>query len=404
MIGSGSNLLVADDGFHGLAIKLGRRAGDDRARRRAHPLRRRRPPALGGGEDRRLGTLGPRVRDQHPRHRRRRGADERQRLRRPAGPGARVGRGQHRRRDRAPRARAARLLLPALEPARGRGRRPRLLPADARRPGRDPGDPGERCASAAARPSPRGSRPSARPSRTPRTSAPRAARPGSCSRPPAAAACATAAPASPRSTPTSSRTTGDATTADVLELMAEGRRRVHERFGVELEPEVQVLGEVALARAAGSCEPRLVGGRRWSSWSRSSWPSTGSWLRDKTVDRARPGAGAGGDDRRRRRSGRRSPATARSSAGCRCPKNPPLPRLPLAEVPEGRPARRPGARTGARPRRRPGRPAPLRRPQLLRRERGRRRTSPRGSNCASATPRRPRESGRRRRRCSPIRR
>jgi UDP-N-acetylenolpyruvoylglucosamine reductase len=38
---------------------------------------------------------------------------------------------------------------------------------------------------------------------------------------------------------------GDATTADVLELMAEGRRRVHERFGVELEPEVQVLGEVS---------------------------------------------------------------------------------------------------------------------------------------------------------------
>lgn len=36
----------------------------------------------------------------------------------------------------------------------------------------------------------------------------------------------------------------DATTADVLELMAEGRRRVHERFGVELQPEVQVLGEV----------------------------------------------------------------------------------------------------------------------------------------------------------------
>ncbi len=30
----------------------------------------------------------------------------------------------------------------------------------------------------------------------------------------------------------------------MLELMAEGRRRVDERFGVELEPEVQVLGEV----------------------------------------------------------------------------------------------------------------------------------------------------------------
>ncbi len=35
-----------------------------------------------------------------------------------------------------------------------------------------------------------------------------------------------------------------ATTADVLELMAAGRHRVHERFGVVLEPEVQLLGEV----------------------------------------------------------------------------------------------------------------------------------------------------------------
>lgn len=39
--------------------------------------------------------------------------------------------------------------------------------------------------------------------------------------------------------------TGGATTAEVLELMAEGRRRVRERFGVDLEPEVQVLGEVS---------------------------------------------------------------------------------------------------------------------------------------------------------------
>jgi UDP-N-acetylenolpyruvoylglucosamine reductase len=36
----------------------------------------------------------------------------------------------------------------------------------------------------------------------------------------------------------------DGTTADVLELMAEGRRRVYAKFGVELEPEVQVLGDV----------------------------------------------------------------------------------------------------------------------------------------------------------------
>jgi UDP-N-acetylenolpyruvoylglucosamine reductase len=38
--------------------------------------------------------------------------------------------------------------------------------------------------------------------------------------------------------------TGTATTEDVVALMAEGRRRVYERFGVTLEPEVQFLGEV----------------------------------------------------------------------------------------------------------------------------------------------------------------
>ncbi len=38
--------------------------------------------------------------------------------------------------------------------------------------------------------------------------------------------------------------TGDATTADVLELMAAGRARVKDRFGIALEPEVQVLGDV----------------------------------------------------------------------------------------------------------------------------------------------------------------
>ncbi len=38
--------------------------------------------------------------------------------------------------------------------------------------------------------------------------------------------------------------TGTATTADVIAVMAEGRRRVVECFGVELEPEVQTLGDV----------------------------------------------------------------------------------------------------------------------------------------------------------------
>ncbi len=39
---------------------------------------------------------------------------------------------------------------------------------------------------------------------------------------------------------------GDATTADVIALMAEGRRRVAERFGIALEAEVQALGPVSL--------------------------------------------------------------------------------------------------------------------------------------------------------------
>ncbi|MDX6652695.1 MAG: UDP-N-acetylmuramate dehydrogenase [Solirubrobacterales bacterium] len=39
--------------------------------------------------------------------------------------------------------------------------------------------------------------------------------------------------------------TDEATTADILAVMAAARRRVHERFGIELEPEVQVLGDVS---------------------------------------------------------------------------------------------------------------------------------------------------------------
>jgi len=39
--------------------------------------------------------------------------------------------------------------------------------------------------------------------------------------------------------------TGRATTADILGVMAAARRKVYERFGVVLEPEVQILGEVA---------------------------------------------------------------------------------------------------------------------------------------------------------------
>jgi UDP-N-acetylenolpyruvoylglucosamine reductase len=44
---------------------------------------------------------------------------------------------------------------------------------------------------------------------------------------------------------------GRATTGDVLALMAEGQRRVRERFGVDLEPEVQLLGDTELPGEAG---------------------------------------------------------------------------------------------------------------------------------------------------------
>jgi UDP-N-acetylmuramate dehydrogenase len=39
---------------------------------------------------------------------------------------------------------------------------------------------------------------------------------------------------------------GSATTVDALGLMAEARRRAHEQFGVELEHEVEFLGEIEL--------------------------------------------------------------------------------------------------------------------------------------------------------------
>jgi UDP-N-acetylmuramate dehydrogenase len=39
---------------------------------------------------------------------------------------------------------------------------------------------------------------------------------------------------------------GGATTADALALVAEARRRAREQFGVVLEPEVQLLGRIAI--------------------------------------------------------------------------------------------------------------------------------------------------------------
>jgi UDP-N-acetylmuramate dehydrogenase len=44
---------------------------------------------------------------------------------------------------------------------------------------------------------------------------------------------------------------GQATTTDVLNLIAAGRKRVEERFGVTLEPEVQLLGDAEFPLGAG---------------------------------------------------------------------------------------------------------------------------------------------------------
>jgi UDP-N-acetylenolpyruvoylglucosamine reductase len=48
---------------------------------------------------------------------------------------------------------------------------------------------------------------------------------------------------------------GGARTADIVALMAEGRRRVYERFGVLLEPEVQILGEIRWPEESQLGEP-----------------------------------------------------------------------------------------------------------------------------------------------------
>ena len=82
VVGLGSNLLPADEGFDGLVLRLEGDARRDRARRQ--PLVR-----CGGGASlaaivrrtRDAGLVGHRVRLRHPRHRRRGGAHERRRVR-----------------------------------------------------------------------------------------------------------------------------------------------------------------------------------------------------------------------------------------------------------------------------------------------------------------------------------
>ena len=244
VVGSGSNLLVADDGVRGLVLKLaGELAGSSAtATRIVCGGGARLPSAAAKAAGWGLaglefginipGTVGGAVRMNANAY---------------GGELARVlewvdvctGAG-----TRAPRARGARLRLPPLQPAPGRGGRAGRLRADAAEPA------AVKATLAEMRAKRREAQPSGiktfgstfkNPDRTPRAEGRTA---GQLL---AAAGCAGLAVGGARfsqSTPTSSRTPATATTADVLAVMAAGRRRVHERFGVELEPEVQVLGEV----------------------------------------------------------------------------------------------------------------------------------------------------------------
>jgi len=73
VVGSGSNLLVADEGFRGLAIKLDGELAEFERDDEHLVAGGARAAAFGGGQGRFVGAFGPRVRDQHPGHRWRRG-------------------------------------------------------------------------------------------------------------------------------------------------------------------------------------------------------------------------------------------------------------------------------------------------------------------------------------------
>ena len=101
VIGLGSNLLVADDGFDGLVLRLDGALAAIEIDGHARPLRRRRVAGRPRAAGHRGRLVGHRVRLRHPGHRRRRGAHERRRLRpraqrRAARGDGRLGRGTRR--------------------------------------------------------------------------------------------------------------------------------------------------------------------------------------------------------------------------------------------------------------------------------------------------------------------
>ena len=226
-------------------------------------LRRRRAPAAGRGARRARGPQRARVRREHPRHGRRRGEDERERLRRRPRARARVGRGRDARAaPSAARAGRARLRLPALEPRAARGRGARLVRARA---------DAEPRAVKATLADMRAARRAAQPSgiKTFGSTFKNPDDPRAEGRSAGVlleeAGCRGLQVGGARFSEKHANfveNMGEATTADVLALMAEGRRRVRERFGVELEPEVQLLGEVDALGALGRATRERAARRR----------------------------------------------------------------------------------------------------------------------------------------------
>ena len=232
VVGSGSNLLVADAGVRGLVAEARRRAGRRSSATASafsaaaapgcpRPRRRRRgggSPGLEFGINI-PGTVGGAVRMNANAY-----GGELARVLEWVDVCHRRGRSI----AASPATSGSRYRRSNLEP--GRGRRARLVRAHARG---EPADVKEThggdARRSAARRSRRGSRPSARPSRTPTTRAPRGGRAGQLLE---AAGCRGLEVGGARFSPKHANfveNASGATTADVLELMAEGRRRVHER-------------------------------------------------------------------------------------------------------------------------------------------------------------------------------
>ena len=235
VVGRGSNLLVSDAGFRGLALRLVGRLTAISVRGVGPVVRGRRVAAARGAAGRRRRPGGPGVGGEHPGHGRRRGGHERRRPRGRAGPGAAVGGRLLGRRAPAGGARGPRPGLPPLggRPGRGGGRGGLRAAPGRRRGDRRAGSPSS--ARTAAPPSPRACGPSAASSPT---------RAGdSAGRLLEAAGCKGLQVGGARFSPVHANfieASPGSTAADVLALMAEGRRRVLPRGGPRLEPEVRV--------------------------------------------------------------------------------------------------------------------------------------------------------------------